>query len=82
MWVRWWPGRTRRHSAYLAGSEPLDSEPAAGLARVAASARHMDLPERSRQAEPTSLRNTTLNHQSRIENELSWILARLEYTTQ
>ena len=68
MWVRWWPGRTPRHSARLEGSVPLDSEPEAELARVAASARHMDSPERSRQAEPTPLRNTTLNHQSRIED--------------
>jgi hypothetical protein len=68
MWVRWWPGRIPRHSVHLVGSEPLDSEPVAGLALVAAFVHHTDSLERSRQAEPTPLRNTTLNYHARIED--------------
>jgi hypothetical protein len=80
--VRCCLGRTPRHLAKLVESVPLDSEPSAGLARVAGLVRHMDWLARYRQAGPTPLRDTTLYYQSRIENEISWILSGLDYTTQ
>jgi hypothetical protein len=51
MWTRHWLGRTPLHPTRLVESEPLDSEPKAGLARVAASALRTDSPARQRQIE-------------------------------
>jgi len=59
MWARRWPGLKLRHSAWLVAAVPLDSEPGAGLALVAAFARHTDSPERQRQIERTPLSQLT-----------------------
>jgi hypothetical protein len=59
MWARRWPGLKPRHSAWLVAAVPLDSEPGAGLAPVAAFARHTDSPERQRQLERTPLSQLT-----------------------
>jgi hypothetical protein len=59
MWARRWPGLKPRHSAWLVAAVQLDSEPGAGLALVAAFARHTDSPERQRQIERTPLSQLT-----------------------
>ena len=59
MWARRWPGLKPRHSAWLVAAVPLDSEPGAGLALVAAFARHTDSPERQRQIERTLLNSAS-----------------------
>ncbi len=59
MWARRWPGRKPRHSAWLVKAVRLDSEPAAGLARVTAFARHMETPERQRQIGRTLLNSAS-----------------------
>jgi hypothetical protein len=59
MWARRWPGLKPRHSAWLVAAVPLDSESGAGLALVAAFARHTESPERQRQIERTPLSQLT-----------------------
>jgi hypothetical protein len=59
MWARRWPGLQPRHSAWLVAAVPLDSESGAGLALVAAFARHTDSPERQRQIARTALSQLT-----------------------